>query len=81
MALRKVAPAALWQTRKKGTRSDTLTLAYDAGADQFYIAESESAAAYLVLDSGDGQYTVNDTRGGTMARISSVGAAPARILE
>lgn len=81
MSRKKVAPAAIWQTGQKGTDSEALTLVYDATAGQFYIASGESADAYLVLDSGEDQYTVNDTRGGIIARIRSVGAAPARIIE
>lgn len=81
MARKKVAPTALWQTGVKGARAEMLTLAYDADADEFYVASGEDADAFLVLDTNSDEYRVNDTRGGTMARIRVIGAAPGRVLE
>lgn len=83
MALRKVAPTTQWPTSRRGKAPKSLPLVLDAGADQYYIEEDASidADAFLVLDSGNGQYTVDTTRTGTRAKIIKAGPVQSRIIE
>lgn len=83
MRRKKLAPAALWQTGEKGAPREALVFAYDAAADQYYLASGETAAAWLVYDEPTERWYASDTRVGPSkrsARVVRVGTVT-RVLE
>lgn len=83
MALKKVAPAAIWPTQKKGAGRAFYAIAYDAVNDVYFIDDSERADAHVVYDSTSSQWYIDTDRNASTrrARIIKVAATAGRIIE